>query len=51
MTLRMLSLLPLLGVSIFAQGGGATPAAYMSAAEIGKGLGTPSPTIPPLEPR
>jgi mannose-6-phosphate isomerase-like protein (cupin superfamily) len=41
MTLRMSFLaLPCLGLSIFAQGGGATPAAYMSAAEIGKGLTT-----------
>jgi mannose-6-phosphate isomerase-like protein (cupin superfamily) len=39
MTLRMiLLLLPLLGLSIFAQGGSAAPAAYLSAAEIAKGL-------------
>jgi mannose-6-phosphate isomerase-like protein (cupin superfamily) len=39
MTLRMILLsLPFLGLSIFAQGSGAPPAAYMSAAEIGKGL-------------
>jgi mannose-6-phosphate isomerase-like protein (cupin superfamily) len=41
MTLRMIVLLlPLLGLSFFAQGSGAPPAAYMSAAEIGKGLAT-----------
>jgi mannose-6-phosphate isomerase-like protein (cupin superfamily) len=39
MTLRISCLaLPLLVLSIFAQGGGAAPAVYMSAAEIGKGL-------------
>ncbi len=32
--------LPLLGLSLLAQGGGAAPAAYMSAAEISKGLAT-----------
>jgi mannose-6-phosphate isomerase-like protein (cupin superfamily) len=41
MTLRTIVLmLPLLGLSFFAQGSGAAPAAYMSAAEIGKGLAT-----------
>ena len=32
--------LPLLGLSLLAQGGGAAPAAYRSAAEISKGLAT-----------
>ena len=41
MTLRItLSTLPLLGWSILAQGGGSVPAAYMSAADISKGLST-----------
>jgi mannose-6-phosphate isomerase-like protein (cupin superfamily) len=41
MRLRItLLLLPLLGLSILAQGSGAAPAAYMSAADIGKGLST-----------
>jgi mannose-6-phosphate isomerase-like protein (cupin superfamily) len=34
----MVSMLPLLGLLILEQGGGAAPAAYMSAAEIGRGL-------------
>jgi mannose-6-phosphate isomerase-like protein (cupin superfamily) len=39
MTRRIvLSTVPLLGLSLFAQGSGAAPAAYMSAAEIGKAL-------------
>ena len=39
--LRMtLCTLPLLGLSILAQGGGSVPAAYMSAADISKGLST-----------
>src|SRR5580765_5953321 len=33
-------LMPLAGLSLLAQGGGVTPAAYMSAADIGKGLAT-----------
>ena len=39
MTLRLSCLmLPLLGLSVGTQGGGAAPAAYMSAADIAKGL-------------
>jgi quercetin dioxygenase-like cupin family protein len=41
MTLRAtLSMLPLLGLSVLAQRGGAAPAAFMSAADISRGLAT-----------